>query len=38
MIIPNITLNNGVAMPQLGFAVFQVPNDETEAAVDVIDR
>jgi diketogulonate reductase-like aldo/keto reductase len=31
--VPNITLNNGVEMPQLGFGVFQVPNDETEAAV-----
>ncbi|MDQ6525172.1 aldo/keto reductase [Nocardioides sp. LHD-245] len=28
-----ITLNNGVVMPQVGFGVFQVPNDETEAAV-----
>lgn len=33
MAVPNITLNNGVEMPQLGFGVFQVPNDETEAAV-----
>ena len=33
MTIPTITLNNGVAMPQLGFGVFQVPDDETEAAV-----
>lgn len=31
--IPTITLNNGVAMPQIGFGVFQVPNDETEKAV-----
>lgn len=31
--IPTITLNNGVQMPQLGFGVFQVPNDETAAAV-----
>ncbi|WP_026556780.1 aldo/keto reductase [Arthrobacter sp. 35W] len=31
--IPTITLNNGVAMPQIGFGVFQVPNDETAAAV-----
>ena len=29
----HITLDNGVVMPQLGFGVFQVPNDETEAAV-----
>ncbi|MGW8379847.1 aldo/keto reductase [Streptomyces sp. ODS28] len=31
--IPNVTLNNGVAMPQLGFGVFQVPDEETTAAV-----
>lgn len=30
---PNITLNNGVTMPQLGFGVFQVPDAETAAAV-----
>ncbi|ACZ90608.1 aldo/keto reductase [Streptosporangium roseum] len=28
-----ITLNNGVSMPQLGFGVFQVPEDETARAV-----
>jgi diketogulonate reductase-like aldo/keto reductase len=33
MTVPNVKLNNGVEMPQLGFGVFQVPNDETEAAV-----
>ncbi|MET4158573.1 aldo/keto reductase [Agromyces sp. PvR057] len=32
-IVPTITLNNGVRMPQLGFGVFQVPDDETAAAV-----
>ena len=31
--VPTITLNNGVRMPQLEFGVFQVPNDETQAAV-----
>lgn len=31
--IPTITLNNGVDMPQVGFGVFQVPNEETTAAV-----
>lgn len=31
--IPNMTLNNGVEMPQVGFGVFQVPNEETTAAV-----
>ncbi|QDP96606.1 aldo/keto reductase [Microlunatus elymi] len=29
----NITLNNGVEMPALGFGVFQTPPEETEAAV-----
>ena len=33
MPIPTITLNNGIEMPQLGFGVFQVPDDETTAAV-----
>jgi len=33
MSIPTITLNNGVEIPQLGFGVFQVPDDETTAAV-----
>ncbi len=31
--IPVITLNNGQAIPQLGFGVFQVPPDDTVAAV-----
>ncbi|MFC8454460.1 aldo/keto reductase [Kitasatospora sp. NPDC057223] len=31
--IPGITLNNGITMPQLGFGVFQVPDEETTAAV-----
>ncbi|RAG84944.1 aldo/keto reductase [Streptacidiphilus pinicola] len=31
--IPAVTLNNGVEIPQLGFGVFQVPDDETTAAV-----
>jgi 2,5-diketo-D-gluconate reductase A len=31
--IPNVTLNNGVQMPQLGFGVFQIPEAETTAAV-----
>jgi 2,5-diketo-D-gluconate reductase A len=30
---PTVTLNTGTAMPQLGFGVFQVPNEETAAAV-----
>lgn len=31
--LPTITLNNGVAMPQLGFGVWQVPDGEAEVAV-----
>lgn len=31
--VPNVTLNNGVQIPQLGFGVFKVPPDET---VDVV--
>ncbi|WOP17380.1 aldo/keto reductase [Raineyella sp. LH-20] len=33
MTIPTIALNNGVEMPRLGFGVFQVPDEETTAAV-----
>ncbi|MFD4694545.1 aldo/keto reductase [Streptomyces sp. NBC_00683] len=31
--VPTVTLNNGITIPQLGFGVFQVPDDETTAAV-----
>ncbi|WP_344526377.1 aldo/keto reductase [Streptomyces albiaxialis] len=31
--VPNVALANGVSMPQLGFGVFQVPDEETAAAV-----
>ncbi|MET9173548.1 aldo/keto reductase [Streptomyces misionensis] len=31
--IPSVTLNNGVEIPQLGFGVFQVPDEQTTAAV-----
>jgi 2,5-diketo-D-gluconate reductase A len=34
--IPAITLNNGVQMPQLGFGVFQVSDDDTTAAVSAV--
>jgi len=30
---PTVTLNSGATMPQLGFGVFQVPLEETSAAV-----
>ncbi|MEV7542625.1 aldo/keto reductase [Streptomyces sp. NPDC089915] len=31
--VPNIKLNNGTLMPQLGFGVWQVPDDEAERVV-----
>jgi 2,5-diketo-D-gluconate reductase A len=31
--IPNITLNDGKTIPQLGYGVFQIPPDETAQAV-----
>lgn len=31
--VPSISLNNGVAMPQLGFGVWQVPDDEAAKVV-----
>jgi len=34
MTTPNVTLNNGVEMPILGFGVYQIPFDETQAAVE----
>jgi 2,5-diketo-D-gluconate reductase A len=33
MSVPNVLLNNGVQIPQLGFGVFQIPPEETAAAV-----
>ncbi|MDQ2838610.1 MAG: aldo/keto reductase [Actinomycetota bacterium] len=33
MSIPNVSLNNGVQIPQVGFGVFLVPESETKAAV-----
>jgi diketogulonate reductase-like aldo/keto reductase len=33
MTVPNVVLNNGVEIPQLGFGVFLVPESETKAAV-----
>ena len=31
--VPSITLNNGVRIPQLGFGVWQIPDDEAQVAV-----
>ncbi|AEV76343.1 aldo/keto reductase, diketogulonate reductase [Mycolicibacterium rhodesiae NBB3] len=35
MASPSITLNDGNAIPQVGFGVFQTPPDETERAVTI---
>jgi 2,5-diketo-D-gluconate reductase A len=32
--IPNVTLSDGVEIPQLGYGVFQIPPDETQRAVE----
>jgi len=32
--VPNVRLNDGTSIPQLGFGVFQVPPDETRGAVE----
>ncbi len=34
MTIPNVTLNNGVQMPIIGFGVFQVPAETTQQVVE----
>lgn len=34
MTVPTITLNDQTTIPQLGFGVFQVPPDETQATVE----
>jgi diketogulonate reductase-like aldo/keto reductase len=31
--VPNVTLHDGIEIPQLGFGVFQVPPDDTEEVV-----
>ncbi|MCD9153032.1 aldo/keto reductase [Aeromicrobium duanguangcaii] len=31
--VPNVTLDNGVEMPQLGFGVFQIPPEDTQRVV-----
>lgn len=33
-LVPEIALNNGVRVPQLGFGVFQVPPEETQRVVE----
>ncbi|HEV7956318.1 MAG: aldo/keto-reductase [Microbacteriaceae bacterium] len=34
MPVPNLTLNNGVTIPQLGFGVFQTPPEDTQKSVE----
>ena len=34
MTVPHIALNNGVHVPQVGYGVFQIPDDETQEAVE----
>jgi 2,5-diketo-D-gluconate reductase A len=34
MPVPELTLNNGVTIPQLGLGVFQTPRDETQKVVE----
>jgi 2,5-diketo-D-gluconate reductase A len=34
VVVPHLTLNNGVAIPQLGFGVFQVSAHQTQAVVE----
>lgn len=33
-VVPNVTLNNGITIPQLGFGVFQVPQEQTQQVVE----
>src|SRR5664280_2312504 len=33
-VVPDLMLNNGVTIPQLGFGVFQVPQAQTQAVVE----
>ena len=35
MSVPSITLNDGVAIPQLGFGTWKVPANEAEKAANV---
>lgn len=32
--VPSIELNNGVSIPQVGYGVFQIPDDQTQQAVE----
>jgi 2,5-diketo-D-gluconate reductase A len=32
--VPTVTLSDGVEIPQVGYGVFRIPNDDTQAAVE----
>ena len=34
MTVPNVVLNNGIEIPQLGFGVWRVPSDQTQKVVE----
>lgn len=34
VVVPDVMLNNGVTIPQLGLGVFQVPREQTQAVVE----
>jgi 2,5-diketo-D-gluconate reductase A len=35
MSVPNVVLNNGIEIPQLGFGVWRVPSEETQEVVEL---
>ncbi|HEX4977821.1 MAG TPA: aldo/keto reductase [Nocardioides sp.] len=35
MSVPNVVLNNGIEIPQLGFGVWRVPSEETQKVVEL---
>ena len=35
MSVPNVVLNNGIEIPQLGFGVWRVPSEETQEVVEM---
>ena len=34
MAVPNVVLNNGIEIPQVGYGVWRIPPAETQAAVE----
>jgi 2,5-diketo-D-gluconate reductase A len=35
--LPTVKVSNGLEMPQLGYGVFQIPNDETAAVLSALE-